>query len=380
MSVLSQIKAVLFLVLLLVTSILGSLCVNGALLPILLVRPQLYRWLFDFGNGLWQWQVAFLLEKFIGLDVEISGDEIQSDEQSVVIMNHRTCFDWMYFWNLMIRQCGVCRLKIIVKSALRNVPGGGWGMQGAGYLFLNRKWDEDQNYLQTMIDYFAAVNYKTHILIFPEGTDFNAASKQRSDLFAAKNNMSKFSYVLHPRTTGLTFLTTQLKQLWNKVTIYDVTIAYSSTFPQNERELVSGHLPGKVHFHVRRYPPSEYPSTPEGLASWCHDRWVAKEKLLEYFYANGRFGNDSGELIEQPEVSRTWLQKMWLEICLYTVTIVWLSGSAFAVIAFMWWPFVRFVFISQTLMFAYLWYRGSGFEIVQTSYFNRFFKQTPKKD
>ena len=58
MSVLSQIKAILFLVLLLVTSILGSLCVNGTLLPILLVRPQLYRWLFDFGNGLWQWQVA----------------------------------------------------------------------------------------------------------------------------------------------------------------------------------------------------------------------------------------------------------------------------------------------------------------------------------
>lgn len=159
-----------------------------------------------------------------------------------------------------------------------------------------------------------------------------------------------------------------------------MTVAYSSTFPQNELELVRGNLPRKVHFHVRRYPPSEYPSTPEGLASWCRDRWVAKEKLLEYFYANGRFQNDSGELLEYHEASRTWVQKIWFEICLYTVTIVWLSGSAFAVIAFIWWPIVRFVFIAQTLMFVYLWYRGSGFDIVQVSYFNRFFKRTPKKD
>lgn len=170
--------------------------------------------------------------------------------------------------------------------------------------------------------------------------------------------------------------------VWHKVAIYDVTVAYSSTFPQNERELIRGHLPGKVHFHVRRYPPSQYPSTPEGLASWCHDRWVAKEKLLEYFYTNGQFrGYDSGESIEQHGASRTWLQRMWLEICLYTVTIVWLSGSAFAVVAFVWWPFVRFVFIAQTLMFLFLWYRGSGFEVVQTSYFNWFSnKQNPKKD
>lgn len=52
----------------------------------------------------------------------------------------------------------------------------------------------------------------SQILIFPEGTDFNVSSKRRSDAFAAKQSLMPFSYVLHPRTTGFSFLVSQLQE------------------------------------------------------------------------------------------------------------------------------------------------------------------------
>lgn len=37
-------------------------------------------------------------------------------------------------------------------------------------------------------------------------------TRQRSDSFAAQNNLPKFEYVLHPRTTGFTFIVDRLRK------------------------------------------------------------------------------------------------------------------------------------------------------------------------
>lgn len=37
-------------------------------------------------------------------------------------------------------------------------------------------------------------------------------TRQRSDAFAAQNNLPKFEYVLHPRTTGFTFIVDRLRK------------------------------------------------------------------------------------------------------------------------------------------------------------------------
>lgn len=44
------------------------------------------------------------------------------------------------------------------------------------------------------------------MLLFAEGTDFSEWGIERSNSFAEKNGLPKYEYVLHPRTTGFTFL------------------------------------------------------------------------------------------------------------------------------------------------------------------------------
>ena len=59
------------------------------------------------------------------MKVVITGDEIQPNERNLIIMNHRTRLDWMYFWSVLIRQSGVKTEKIILKSILKKIPGAG---------------------------------------------------------------------------------------------------------------------------------------------------------------------------------------------------------------------------------------------------------------
>ena len=41
------------------------------------------------------------------------------------------------------------------------------------------------------------------LLIFPEGTDFDAKTKAKSDVFGEKEGRPYLTYLLHPRTTGI---------------------------------------------------------------------------------------------------------------------------------------------------------------------------------
>jgi hypothetical protein len=59
------------------------------------------------------------------------------------------------------------------------------------------------------------------LLLFPEGTNLTAKTKSRSDAFAEKYGLPKYNYVLHPRTTGFTFLAQHMKN--SKFTSYDLT-------------------------------------------------------------------------------------------------------------------------------------------------------------
>ena len=71
-----------------------------------------------------------LMETFLNIRVIVSGDRIRSRERNVIMMNHRTRLDWMYFWSVLVRQSGVATQKIILKSALKHIPGAGgsrWG-------------------------------------------------------------------------------------------------------------------------------------------------------------------------------------------------------------------------------------------------------------
>jgi len=90
-----------------------------------------------------------LLEKWLGLRVVVTGDQFRSGEQSLIIMNHRTCLDWLYFWAVLARQSGVDTQKIILKSPLKHIP-------GAGTWFLTKEvWWSNLNQIPFCLVHFA---------------------------------------------------------------------------------------------------------------------------------------------------------------------------------------------------------------------------------
>jgi lysocardiolipin and lysophospholipid acyltransferase len=62
----------------------------------------------------------------IGLNVVVVGDEMRANEPSIIIMNHRTRLDWLYFWCALARQpSGIMTEKIMLKAPLKHIPGPG---------------------------------------------------------------------------------------------------------------------------------------------------------------------------------------------------------------------------------------------------------------
>jgi len=85
-------------------------------------------------------------------------------------------------------------------------------MQIAGFLFVDRRWETDKPYFDSMLSYFSKLSYVPQFLLFPEGTDFDDKTRARSDAFAAKNGFKTYTHVLHPRTTGFAYLAAYIRQ------------------------------------------------------------------------------------------------------------------------------------------------------------------------
>lgn len=80
--------------------------------------------------------------------------------------------------------------------------------------------------------------------------------------------------------------------------LYDFTIGYpgikSTENPEDVYTIRGifflGHYPRNVHVHIRRYHTKDIPTQDaEVFSKWLHERWVEKDKMMEYFYKEGRF-------------------------------------------------------------------------------------------
>lgn len=69
---------------------------------------------------------------------------------SIVLMNHRTRLDWLFIWTL---GTFAHRLKIVLKDELRHVPGVGWAMQLANFIFLKRRIAVDETRITQSLQY-----------------------------------------------------------------------------------------------------------------------------------------------------------------------------------------------------------------------------------
>uniref|UniRef100_A0A2K6FTS8 Lysocardiolipin acyltransferase 1 n=1 Tax=Propithecus coquereli TaxID=379532 RepID=A0A2K6FTS8_PROCO len=245
-----------------------------------------------------------------------------------------------------------------------------WAMQAAAYIFIHRKWKDDKSHFEDMIDYFCDIREPLQLLIFPEGTDLTENSKARSNDFAEKNGLQKYEYVLHPRTTGFTFVVDQLREGKNLDAVHDITVAYPHNIPQSEKHLLQGDFPMEIHFHVHRYPIDTLPTSKEDLQLWCHKRWEEKEERLRSFYQGEKNFYFTGQSVVPPCKSelRVFVVKL-LSILYWT-----LFSPAMCLLIYLY-SLVRWYFIITIVIFVLQERIFGGLEIIELACYRFLHKQ-----
>ncbi|KAJ2755232.1 hypothetical protein H4R27_003256 [Coemansia aciculifera] len=219
----------------------------------------------------------------------------------IVISNHQTYFDWIIVWILAYLEHCDGYVKIILKADLKHVPVFGWGMRLFDFIFLKRKWADDQ---QTFTDHMQRIvehDDPSWLLIFPEGTVVCHKRVAISNKYADKMGYKRPEHTLLPRVNGTRFC---LSQLRGRIPyIYDLTIGYEGLkkgdIPEDEYGLVSMYgkcvYPREVHIHVKRYAVADIPDDEEGCSKWMHQVFVEKDARMARFYELGRFPHDHTE-------------------------------------------------------------------------------------
>lgn len=252
--------------------------------PLLFISPKLYH-LFESSVGtIWYTLPILLFEYLYNINFVFYGDVMSSTEKTVMIPNHRTRLDWMFLWPVLLRQGSLFNEKIIMKSSLGSLPLAGPSMQMFNFIFLTRKWENDEKYFTAMLRHFMRSKTNYQILIFPEGTDLDKRTVLNSHAFARKNNLPLLQYVLHPRVKGFTHILHTLQSDLDSV--YDITIGYDSVIPTSELDLLFGKMPTSVHVHIKKFSLRDLPpvTNEAQIGAWCSKQWLEKEERLKKFY------------------------------------------------------------------------------------------------
>ena len=83
-------------------------------------------------------KLQFLLEKVCRIKIVLHESKSNKSKvftnSSIVIMNHRTRLDWLFYFCILYRLNSLSKIKIILKDALKKIPGPGFYLL---FLFVN---------------------------------------------------------------------------------------------------------------------------------------------------------------------------------------------------------------------------------------------------
>ncbi|UJR23718.1 hypothetical protein I4U23_026698 [Adineta vaga] len=205
-----------------------------------------------------------------------------------------------------------------MKAGLKSMPALGWACQHAGYLFLHRQWENDQERINNIIGYYKSCQSPLSLLIFPEGTNLTNETKIKSNNYASKQKTYNriYEYCLHPHVTGFAYLVNAMRSNDIVDAIDDVTIGYEGQFPITELDLLKGRFPKVVHFHIKRYNINELPQDSEQIGDWLRKCWDEKENRLKEFYEKKQFDSPTKRLNnERMESTVRFQRRLALVIC-----------------------------------------------------------------
>ena len=217
-------------------------------------------------------------------------------DRIVLMANHQLYTDWLYIWWIAYTNNMHGFIYIILKESLRNIPIIGWSAQFYNFIFLARNWEEDQRRFKKALSRLNSATQPMWLIIFPEGTNLSATTREKSKAWATKNNLQDMKHQLLPRSTGLRFCLNELKDTteW----LYDCTIAYEGVPPGQfgqdiftlRSTFFEGRPPKSVNMHWRRFHISEIPiQNTKAFEVWLRNRWREKDYMLEYFQKHTRF-------------------------------------------------------------------------------------------
>lgn len=250
--------------------------------------------------------------------IRVSGDESMKDQlyqmedgtlrcnfphRLILMANHQLYTDWLYLWWVAYTNKTHGHIYIILKESLKHLPIFGWIAQFYNFIFVKRQWETDRSRFQQALAQLQNPKKAMWLLIFPEGTNLAAVTREQSAAWATKTGIEDMRHQLLPRSTGLRFCLQELHRSTNW--LYDCTIAYEGVpkgrFGQDIYTLRStfleGRPPKRVNLFWRRWKVSEIPyANDEAFSRWLTNRWREKDYLLEYFAMFGSFPD--GDVVE----------------------------------------------------------------------------------
>lgn len=245
-------------------------------------------------------------------------ERIPGLSRDLIMSNHQIYSDWIYLWSLMDKIDRAGEVKIIMKRSLRQVPIFGWSMRFFDFVFLNRKWEQDQIHFTKKLRGFLESESPFALLIFPEGTTLTHKMLSKSETFASKLGVKPTSRVLLPRVLGMWEAVKALDPSLDG--IYDLTVGYSGLSESDEPENVytlgqlfyAGIVPEQVHYHLAYIPIKEIPrESADEFGEWLRGRFYEKDRLLDEFYQTGHFPNSRS--VTKPLCPRRYVLQMFIQ-------------------------------------------------------------------
>ncbi len=235
--------------------------------------------------GTWWGGCVVFAKRFNGTEVIVSGEDLPTDENVLVVSNHQQMPDITTIMALARSKGRLGDLKFFVKHALKWVPGIGWGMQFLNCPFLRRDWSADRERIDATFDTLVRERIPMWLVSFVEGTRATEAKIRASAEWAVERGLESTRHVLLPRTKGFVASVEGLGEHLNAV--YDFTIGYVDGVP-TLWQYITGRVK-QIHVHIRRFPADELPGIESELKQWLMDRFYEKDALLEQYYQTGAF-------------------------------------------------------------------------------------------
>lgn len=277
---LARFREIVPIVALPILSVILVLCNLAQVLSLLLLpfSPKLF-WHFARHPPGFYWScLHFCLVRFQGYPVKVIGDDVPSEENAIVLVNHQANSDIPVFFGLARQKGRLGDLKWFAKRAIKYVPGIGWGLWLLGTLFLKRNWYRDKAQIEEMFGKYVRYKIPIWLIIFPEGTRSTPTKLEQAKEYAKTIGIPPYERVLVPRVKGFQ---ASLEALRGHVTaVYDFTIKYPDNMPVTLLGMIFGKIHAPILLRVRRFRISDVPTSDNDTKNWLFDLYREKDRWL----------------------------------------------------------------------------------------------------